>query len=209
MFVNNVDVIDTLNLIANSPFDYILLRNTENELPYHLKERKDIDILLNSCDQANAISYFCNNGFKPIAHPAQGLPKVGAITDFDFLVNDNNIILDLNYQLFLCNSARTAFTLHSTALQRSIWEKVHYSLLGDVEVRYIDPEIEFVISFLRCCIDKRKMSRWNFSRLCEIYENSNDKDALFAGIAPYYPDYLTEIARMFETKIWSDFIIIE
>lgn len=208
MYVNKSDVLITIDLIAKAPFDYIILRNTENELPGHLKKNKDIDILINNADRKKALSYFMENSFFQIVHPWHRVPKIGAITDFDYLINDAKIILDLNYQLVLCNFARTAFKLHDKLLQRSIWEKTYYKYLGDHKVRYIDPDIEFVISFLRCCIDKRKMSHWNFKRLCKLYDNSNDKTALMTSIAPYYPNKLVEIKRMFDTQIWSNNIIL-
>jgi len=209
MYIKTESVIKCLTQLQNAPFHYIILRNTEGELPSRLAPFKDIDLLIKKSDRSQALDYFHKLGYHLIIHPWSKVTKDVGVTEFDFLKNDENLILDINYELVFCNFERSKFQLHSEFLQNEIWKSSRILSIGGVEINYIGCELEFIISAARCIIDKRKMTAWNFSRLCYLYNSIGNIKTVETALQVIFKDRFTEVINVFEVGVWDDSVILE
>lgn len=193
--------------MSNAPFKSLLLRNTENELPANLCYQKDIDFLVKINDRQLLNSYLIKLGYLKIKHPWDLVPKDNFITPFDYYLHNSGAILDINYQLVHCDFGRTKFVPHRLWLQKYVWRTYKMKSFGKLRYFYISSEVEVIISSIRCLLDKRKMTQWNFERIIDCFKNIRNKKIVIDELNHILGDYSKFFLNCLINNKWDNSII--
>lgn len=167
-YVNPNSIIDLFNKLNASGFEYILIRNINNELPGSLKTGKDIDLLIHFNERRKFINFLKANGFKRISHPHQHDRFLYGVKIFEFFVNKDNVLLDLNYQL-ACRSLNAGEWIPlDHKIQNSAWENKVINKIDNFTYYSLGLEDEFVALVTRSVFDKKEFENGYMERIDEL-----------------------------------------
>jgi hypothetical protein len=164
-YVNSNSIIDIFNQLNTSGFEYILIRNINNELPGRLRIGKDIDLLIHYSERSKLIDFLKTNGFKSLKHPHQKDRFLYGTKIFEFFVNKDNVLLDLNYQLS-CRSLNAGEWIPlDRRIQSSAWENKVLNKMDRFTYYSLGMEDEFVALVTRSIFDKKEFQKGYVERI--------------------------------------------
>ena len=205
--IKKIEIIKIFKDISKFPYDTLLLRNTENELPSKLSVGKDIDLLVKKKNRNSLRNYLKRLGYIKINHPWKKVPKDSSIIPFDYYLHSSGAILDINYQLVHCNLTRTKFLLHRDWLQNYVWKTFIVRKFGAFSFPFISLETEFIISSVRCVVDKRRMTDWNFKRLLNCYNRIKNKKIVKKELEFILGNNSALYLKYLNSGKWNNYII--
>ena len=168
--VNQSDVLNVFRCLNSSGVDWLLLRNTGDELPNNLAEGKDIDILVRPDDRDRMITHLVSNSFYTIRHPYDEDIKLYGIHDFDMLKTDANLLLDINYEIACRSTDGGQWIPLDKEIQESVWcNRIVKSMAGE-DISMPSDEDLFVTTLARCVFVKRSFTQWHRKKLSELFE---------------------------------------
>lgn len=167
-YVNPKSIIDIFNKLNAAGLRYILIRNINSELPGGLRIGKDIDLLVPYNERSKFINFLIEKGFKNIRHPLCNDIFLYGVNKFEFFVNKDNVLLDLNYQL-TCRSLNTGEWIPlDQKIQDSAWENKKINKIDKVTYYSLGAEDEFVALVTRSIFDKKEFQKGYIKRIDEL-----------------------------------------
>lgn len=167
-YVNPKSIINVFNKLNTASLDYILIRNINNELPDSLRIGKDIDLLVHYNDRRGFINFLVERGFKSIKHPHCDNIFLYGANKFEFFVNKDNVLLDLNYQL-TCRSINAGEWIPlDQKIQDSAWKNKKINENGKFTYYSLSAEDEFVVLVTRSIFDKKEFQNGYIDRIEEL-----------------------------------------
>jgi hypothetical protein len=167
-YVNPKSIIDIFNNLNAAGLRYIVIRNINSELPGSLKFGKDIDLLVPYNERSKFINFLAEKGFKNIRHPLCNDIFLYGANKFDFFVNKDNVLLDLNYQL-TCRSLNAGeWTPLDHKIQDSSWENKKLNKSSQFTYYSLGMEDEFVALVTRSVFDKKEFQKGYINRIDEL-----------------------------------------
>ena len=205
-YVNPNSIIDIFNKLNTSGFEYILIRNINNELPGSLRIGKDIDLLINHNERRKFINFLKANGFKGISHPHQHDRFLYGVKVFEFFVNKYNVLLDLNYQL-ACRSLNAGEWIPlDHKIQDSAWKNKVIYKIDNFTYYSLGMEDEFVALVTRSIFDKKKFQNGYMERIDELMKliDVNEVIAKFQLIFFKFTSVLLSMLKERQYKVILD-----
>ena len=167
-YVNPKSIIDIFNKLNAASLDYILIRNINTELPDNLRIGKDIDLLIHYNERSKFIDFLIEKGFKNIRHPHCNNIFLYGVNKFEFFINKDNVLLDLNYQL-ACRSLNAGEWIPlDRKIQNSVWENKKINKIDKFTYYSLDMEDEFVALATRSVFDKKEFQKGYIKRIDEL-----------------------------------------
>lgn len=191
-FVPRTQIYHMFELLSHLNIEWILLRNTNNELPNRLRILKDIDILVKPNDAPKLRTYFQASNYKIIEHPDL---KFCSIADESFKLDyysGDLFNLDVCDVLYYCNLQRTKFYPINNTISMCPWESYSTTKFEDYELRVMDTKTFLVANILRCILWKRHISSYYLKviKSCLSEVSLNDFISLFY---PFFENYSEQI----------------
>ena len=167
-YVNPKSIIDLFNNLNTSSFEYILIRNINNELPGSLRIGKDIDLLIHYNERSEFINFLKANEFKSIRHPHKHDRFLYGVKNFEFFVNKDKVLLDLNYQL-ACRSLNAGEWIPlDRKVQDSAWKNKVINKIDNFSYYSLGMEDEIVTLVTRSIFDKKEFPKEYRERINEL-----------------------------------------
>ena len=167
-YVNPKSIIDVFNKLSAAGLNYILVRNINNEFPSSLRLRKDIDLLVHYKERGKFINFLIEKGFKNIRHPHCNNIFLYGVDKFEFFVNKDDVLLDLNYQL-ACRSLNAGEWIPlDRKIQDSAWENKKINKFNKFTYYSLGMEDEFVALVTRSIFDKKEFQKGYIKRIDEL-----------------------------------------
>jgi len=167
-YVNPKAIIDIFNNLNAAGLRYILIRNINNELPGSLRIGKDIDLLVPYNERNKIINFLAEKGFKNIRHPLCNDIFLYGANKFEFFVNNDNVLLDLNYQL-TCRSLNAGEWIPlDNKIQDSSWENKKLNIINRFTYYSLGMEDELVALVTRSVFDKKEFQEGYIKRIDEL-----------------------------------------
>ena len=177
-YVNPNAIIEIFNKLNTSGFEYILIRNINNELPTGLRIGKDIDLLVHYNDRREFINFLKTSGFKRINHPHQHDKFLYGVRIFEFFVNKDNVLLDLNYQL-ACRSLNAGEWIPlDNKIQDSAWKNKVTNKIDNFSFYSLGLEDEFVALVTRSIFDKKEFQDGYMERIEELMNHIDANEVI-------------------------------
>ena len=166
--VNQKAIINIFNKLNAAGLNYILIRNINNELPSSLRIGKDIDLLVHYNDKSEFINFLVKRGFKNIRHPYYNNIFLYGANKFEFFVNKDNVLLDLNCQL-TCRSLNAGEWIPlDRKIQDSAWKNRKINKNDKVTYYSLGTEDEFVVLVTRSIFDKKEFQKGYIDRIEQL-----------------------------------------
>jgi len=167
-YVNPESIIDMFNNLNAAGLRYILIRNINSELPDSLKIGKDIDLLVPYKERSKFINFLIKKGFKNIRHPHCNDIFLYGVNKFEFFINKDNVLLDLNYQL-ACRSLNAGEWIPlDHKIQDSAWENKKFNKSDKFAYYSLGTEDEFISLVTRSIFDKKEFQKGYIKRIDEL-----------------------------------------
>lgn len=157
LFIKKESIIDFFDKLNKSKLSYVLIRNINRELPDSLIKGKDIDLLVKYSDKELIYNFLKKNGFKKVKHPHRKNIYLYGINKFEFFVNKEGLILDLNFSLVCRSLDKGQWLPIDQVIQNSAWQnKLFYSLSSNLNYWSLSKEDTFITLIVRSVFDKKK-----------------------------------------------------
>ena len=195
--VNPKSIIDIFNNLNAAGLRYILIRNINSELPDSLRIWKDIDLLVPYNERSKFINFLTEKGFKNIGHPHCNDIFLYGANKFEFFVNKDNVLLDLNYQL-ACRSLNAGEWIPlDQKIQDSVWENKKINKIDKFTYYSLGMEDEFVALVTRSIFDKKEFQKGYIKRINELINviDVNDVIAKFQLIFFKFTSVLSSMLK--------------
>jgi hypothetical protein len=201
--VNPKSIIDIFNNLNAAGLRYILIRNINSELPNNLRIGKDIDLLVPYNERSKFINFLIEKGFKNIRHPHFNDIFLYSANKFEFFVNKDNVLLDLNYQL-ACRSLNAGEWIPlDQKIQDSAWKNKKINKIDKFTYYSLGMEDEFVALVTRSIFDKKEFQKGYIKRIDGLINviDVNDVTAKFQLIFFKFTSVLLSMLkkRQYET----------
>ena len=167
-----LEVFQILNL---EKIDYVLIRNTNNEIPFNLNHTKDIDILVNFSSRDMLLKILKEYGFKKKLHPERFFIKLYGVNDFEKFKSKGGVLLDINYQFCVQSLQENMFVPLDKVIQDNIWHHKSNITFDTVSVPFMGPNEYFITYFSRLLFKNKKFDNWSKSELSNVFNNCNHK----------------------------------
>jgi len=175
------DVESILSDLNDSPVAWILMRNSNDEIPDRLPLGKDIDILLRFEDCRRIHSFFAERGYRRVRHPHRQADCLYGLDRPRMYRSKTGVLVDVNFQLFVESlDAGQLFPLDQT-LQESAWEQASSRQIGSHTVPVLGNEDVLVLNIARGIFDKRQFSDWDQEHLGTLLRSS-DLSAIYSKL---------------------------
>ena len=195
--INKNSIVNFFKSINESKIDYILIRNISNEIPEFLQEGKDIDLLINYRDHEMVHLFLQKNNFKRIPHPHRNNIFLYGVNKFNFFINSDKVILDLNYQLACRSTDAGQWIPLDQTIQQSAWRNKKFITINkDFGYWSLSFEDEFITLITRSVFDKNEFNQPYVKRIRELYQSINIKEVIlkleliFFKFTPYLLDLI-------------------
>jgi len=179
-----------LSLLNSSGIEWILLRNTNDELPGCLEVKKDIDILVRPDNKAEMHAFLLANQFSEIQHPFINDVRLYGVDAFRKYKNSNGLLVDINFQAVVRSLDRGQWIPLDQSIQDELWMNKRSVLIGEAHVSMPSVEDLFVLTLSRCIFDKKDFTVWHRDLLhqklgqCDIELLKKKLDLVFFKFAP-------------------------
>ena len=204
----HVDHIKSLfSALSSGGFDYLLMRNTGDELPNELRLGKDIDILVRSSDRDRLLQNFKRCGFDHLKHPMDANLKNSKAIRFDWFASQFHIFIDVNYMLTHLSADQSQIELFNPKVQSIAWEGRRQLDLHYFVAPFIGMEAELITLITRCLRDKRFISEWNFKHILHLYENTSKKDLVHGELEAIFPEQMAFIYNILKCAQWNKYLL--
>ena len=195
-------------LLNDNNIDYILLRNTNNEIPNALKVGKDIDLLVKD---NILIDFLRKQNFNIVSHPHRNNIYLYGVKKFIFMKNKiNNIIFDLHFQIAVRSLDAGQWIPLDQKIQESAWKNKRFEKIdedfGYWTLSYND---EFISLIARSIFDKREFQEGYIKRIEELKSKIDLKDVeekLKLVFFKYTPYLLEQIEKKQYNNIIKNYI---
>lgn len=179
--IKGSEIINLFNELNRKQINYLLIRNINNELPYNLERKKDIDLLIqnNAENKEKFYKILKKLGYKTILHPNRNDTFLYSTNKFIFKYNKkNDIYLDIQYDI-LCRSLNKGEWLPlDEKIQTSSWENRQKKEVGEFVFWSLSDEDELICLIARSILDKRKFLNNYKKRIVELYSQVNIEDLI-------------------------------
>lgn len=159
------NILNVFKLLNEHDIKYILLRNTNDELPNNLPLKKDIDLLLKFSNRSVLKNMFKTNNAKQILHPERFMHKLYGIYPFEKYITTTNILIDINYQVCTKSLTPNHIIPLDKEIQDNIWDNSTSKTIGSVAVPFPGPDEYFCILLTRQIFEKNSFDSWVINEL--------------------------------------------
>lgn len=200
---------EVFEILNASQIPYLLLRNTEDELPYHLKYGKDIDILVRYEDRKKLLEVLSENKVNRVRHPHHNGVKLYGVHEFEKFKTQNKVLLDINYEIVVRSLDRGQWIPLDQVIQSSVWEKARQVDVGGVSVPMLGNEDLWVTTLALCVFDKKEFFPWHQQMLSGLLPSvdQSDVEGKLRLIFFKYTDRLLDLVKKGQYQnIFDDYV---
>lgn len=169
MFVEGRYVEEVLTLLSRFNRDWLLLRNSQDELPSNLKTGKDIDVLLRYDDRKLIHAYLYDNGFRMIPHPLRNDTLLYGVHPFEMYASRKGVLVDVNYEIAVRSIDEGQWIPLDQEIQTSAFENRRIVELAGIQCPMLSDEDLFVSEIARQVFVKRSVSPWHQEFFTNLY----------------------------------------
>jgi hypothetical protein len=169
-------ILKVFEILNFSNFPYLLLRNTEEELPDKLVKGKDIDILIQHHDREKLLKALRKHKFYQIKHPLRSDVKLYGVHQFDMFESPEQPLLDVNYEIAVRSLDQGQWIPLDQEIQTSSWANAQIVDIGGSSVPMLSNEDLWVCTLARCLFDKKQFSVWHQQMLSALLPSVDSVD---------------------------------
>jgi len=179
-----------LSLLSSSDIEWILLRNTNDELLERLDVKKDIDVLVKSRDKKKIHNFLLANQFSEIRHPLANDIRLYGVDEFRMYKNTQGLLIDINFQAVVRSLDHGQWIPLDQMIQGELWLNRRSVSVGGERVPMPALEDMFVLALSRCIFDKKDFTAWHRDLLrqtlgqCNLDSLVKKLDLVFFKFAP-------------------------
>lgn len=162
--------------LHSADVEWILLRNTCDELPRQLPIGKDIDVLVRIKDRADLRKHLKACGYTRIRHPHRNDVRLYGVHEFEMYRSERGILLDVNFEIAVRSLDAGQWVPLDSIVQESAWRNRQVAELVGREVPTLGSEDMFVCTVARCVFDRREFSDWHGRFLKELLSVCDAKE---------------------------------
>jgi len=174
-YYDKAAILNVFNVLNHSGLPYLLLRNTNDELPFNLEYGKDIDILAQHSNSIKTNNLLIKNSFQRVKHPLRSDVRLYGVHQFNMYKSKYSVLLDINYEIVVRSLDKGQWIPLDQALQISAWENKKFVDIGGVNVPTLSDEDLWVCTLARCIFDKKLFSPWHQELLINMLPNINSE----------------------------------
>ena len=152
---------------------YLLLRNTNDELPDRLPYGKDVDILVQHSNNEKFKSLLLKNEFKQIRHPFGKDKRLYGVHEFNKYQFRDSLLLDINYEMVVRSLDKGQWVPLDQSMQISAWENRILVDIHGLRVPMLCEEDDWIFTLARCIFDKKLFSAWHQNFLSTSLQSIN------------------------------------
>lgn len=154
--INPNIIIETLKLLNDCNINYALLRNIDDEIPYHLRANKDIDIWVDINFLNISIAQITKEHFIKVKHPLANDKFLYSMRRPIYLKHKyTDLYLDITPHIFVRTIDDKYFCPLEMNFQNYIAKNIIVERSGEVNYNKIDINSEFILLVCRCIFDKK------------------------------------------------------
>ena len=174
--IHHKDVIfDFFSRLNEANLDYVLLRNSNNELPSKLKKNKDIDLWVALNNRERFIKFLKKNNFRKIRHPLRKYIRLYGVSKFEMFINKFGLIVDINYEICVKSLSKLHLVPIDEHYQRNILKNFKKIYFSNVPIKHIGDNEYHVLLIARHIFDKESFSAWSISEINKLSSICNSK----------------------------------
>jgi hypothetical protein len=173
-FHDRDNIICLFDVMNNSCVEWLLLRNTDDELPDKLLFGKDVDVLVRYENRNAFRKVLLKSGFRQISHPLFNDIKLYGVHEFEMYRSKNNVLLDVNFEIAVRSLDQGQWIPLDQSIQSSAWQNMTFINLAGVNVPVLGNEDLFVAIIVRCVYDKKYFSHWHVKKLNLLIDSCDD-----------------------------------
>lgn len=168
-YIDSDQIENALEVLNASGLEWILLRNSGDELPEKLNPGKDIDVLMKSSDALTIHDHLTESGFSLIPHPFRHDVRLYEVHEFKKYSNSYGILIDINFEIVVRSLDQGQWIPLDQEIQYRAWSNRIFTRIGNVRVPILGNEELFVSTLARCVFDKKLFSVWHQNMLYKLF----------------------------------------
>lgn len=203
--ISSVSINKFFKMLNENEFEYILLRNIDNELPFKLENGKDIDILIKYENFYKFQHLLIRNQFVEKPHPHRSDMFLYGARKFKFYRNKENVLIDVNFQL-MCRSLDAGQWIPlDIVIQRSAWKNRRHVNFNGFDCWMLGYEDEFISLIVRSVFDKSEFQLGYKQRIIELIDLI-DKNEVRKKMKRVFFSYTNTLLRMIYRHAFDDIL---
>lgn len=199
-----VHILDLFHCLNKSNISYLLLRNLESELPFHLQHGKDIDILVEDQSLIRTLQLLSSLGFYQVRHPYDHiLPLYNAKSPLMY-VNSSGLMIDISTKYLVRSIDRLFWVPIHESIQSSLWLNKDKALLcSGLHVPMPSNLDSVVTSVARCVFDKNSFPT-SYCHFLDANLSGIKLHLLTEHLEQIFFAYTPRLIRMLGNRLYSD-----
>lgn len=160
-----IEILNFFSNLNNSGINYLLLRNTANEMPSKLKKNKDIDLWISYDHRPLLINFFKKYNFIKIRHPLRKLDRLYGINEFEMYKNSAELLIDINYQICVKSLSKIHLVPLDDFIQKNIFKNKKKIYFDQIPINHMGDN-EYLVSIIaRQIYDKENFDDWAMNEI--------------------------------------------
>lgn len=196
-------ILEIFQILNFEKIDYVLIRNTKNEIPFNLNITKDIDILVNPTSRDKLLKILKKHNFRRVLHPERFFIKLYGVNEFDKFKSKNGVLLDINYQYCVHSLTENMFVPLDKLIQNNIWLHKSNIMIDSLKVSFMGPNEYFVTYFSRLFFKDKKFNEWSKNELFDVFNKCNH-DLLKKYLRLVFFKYSNHLYKFIENNYFDD-----
>lgn len=199
-----VHIVDLFQCLNKSNISYLLLRNLDSELPFHLQHGKDIDILVEEQSLIRTLQLLSSLGFHQVRHPYDHILPLYNTKPPLMYVNSSGLMIDITTKYLVRSIDRLFWVPIHESIQGSLFlNKETVLMVNGLHVPMPSKIDSVVTSVARCVFDKNSFP----TSYCHFLNNNLRGMSLHFLIEPFqhiFFAYTPRLIQMLDNGLYSD-----
>ena len=158
-------ILNFFEILNNSDIKWILVRNSNNEIPLNHNKSKDIDLLIHEDCKIKIRELFLLNGIKKIIHPLNSATRIYCLEPFEMYITQDKLLIDITYKLSVKSLDKGQWLPLDQKIQESAFDNSKIFEMMGVSIKILSVEDRVVEMITRAIFNKRII---NLSELREV-----------------------------------------
>lgn len=204
-YIESGHVKRVLSVLSHFDGDWLLLRNTQNELPFTLEVGKDIDLLLRYSDRESMLAFLNENKFKMISHPLRNDVKLYGVHQFEMLESQDGVLVDIDYEIAVRSSDEGQWIPLDQEIQKSAFENKQLVDIAGFSIPMLSDEDLFVSELSRQVFVKKRFTPWHQQFLAKLYPSLSNA-SLLRKLGLVFFSYSNRLLEKVEKNEYDDIL---
>ena len=175
-YCSKKQIINLFELINKEQINYMLLRNTNNEIPNKLSVKKDIDLIIKEEDAIRFNDLLIKNSWVKKRHPLGHFPFLYGLIPFTFYYKEG-IYIDICHQLACRSLNKGEWFPLDMQIQEDVWKNKR-TISNKLWKYKPSLEDEFILLITRCVFDKKEFNDGYIERIEQLMPRIDTKVVL-------------------------------